>query len=137
MKVSKTLTKNDIGITGGHQAGIHIPKTSPLLDLFPKLDSKRKNPRAAVEAYEVGSGQPWAFNFIHYNNAQFGGTRDEYRLTGMTRFLREANAREGDEIAFSPRKDGSIWVELRRTSHPYAYHSPNCHAGSSWTVQPR
>lgn len=138
MKASKTLTKNDIGTTGAHQAGIHISKTSPILDLFPQLDSNRKNPKAAIVAYEVDSGEAWTFNFIYYNNVHFGGTRDEYRLTGMTRFLRKANAQEGDEITFSQHGDGSIWIELRPTSRRYIHSSTTLpKAGGEWRVQPR
>jgi len=39
-------------------------------------------------------------NFIHYNNKLFGGTRDEYRLTGIATMLRDYGLRVGDQIEF-------------------------------------
>ena len=46
----KTLTANDTGETGAHQAGIHIPKSqTELLALLPYLNPMRKNPDAWLE----------------------------------------------------------------------------------------
>ena len=47
--VSKTLSANDVGATGGHQGGILIPKSEAELLLFlPALDPKVKNPDAWI-----------------------------------------------------------------------------------------
>ena len=43
--ISKVLSANDTGETGGHQAGILIPKSEIILSFFPKLSSaKKKSP---------------------------------------------------------------------------------------------
>lgn len=99
----KTLTANDTGETGGHQAGIHIPKSqSELLALLPLLDSTRKNPDAWLEMTDE-TGIIWRFRYIHYNNKfhDESGTRDEYRITHMTKFFRAVGAVEGDIMVIS------------------------------------
>jgi len=95
--VSKTLSRNDLGLTGSHQAGMLVPRE--LANFFPPLRETEKNPRAVVEAIDE-DGVSWNFNFIHYNNKLFGGTRHEYRLTRMTKFLRMQNLVEGDLVEF-------------------------------------
>ena len=67
---------------------------------FPKLDETQKNPRAVIRLIDCND-KPWSFNFIHYNNKLFGGTRYEYRLTKMTKFFREHSLKEKDRIEFS------------------------------------
>src|SRR4051812_2233194 len=113
-RVSKLLSANDFGATGAHQAGILVPKATHLLSFFPPLSAAEKNPRARLTVREKHSGGRWDFSYIYYNNKAFGGTRDEYRLTRMTRFLRQIAAREGDELEFSKDHNGSIIVELLR-----------------------
>lgn len=95
--ITKDLSRNDTGETGGHQAGILIPKDKSILSFFPQLDSREKNPRHFI-SFTDSSGQKWRFAFIYYNNRFFGGTRNEYRLTGMTSFLRSNNLKAGDRI---------------------------------------
>ena len=99
----KTLTANDTGETGGHQAGIHIPKSqTELLALLPYLDPTRKNPDAWLEITDE-TGVTWRFRYIHYNNKfhDKGGTRDEYRITHMTKYFRAVGAVEGDIMTIS------------------------------------
>ncbi len=99
----KPLTANDTGETGGHQAGIHIPKSqTDLLALLPFLDPAQKNPDAWLEMTD-DAGVAWRFRYIHYNNRLHdeGGTRDEYRITHMTKFFRAVGAREGDVLVLS------------------------------------
>ena len=99
----KTLTANDTGETGGHQAGIHIPKSqTDLLALLPHLDPTEKNPDAWLEMTD-DTGILWRFRYIYYNNKfhDEGGTRDEYRITHMTKFLRAVGAVEGDVMVLS------------------------------------
>ena len=99
----KPLTANDTGETGGHQGGIHIPKSqTDLLALLPFLDSAQKNPDAWLEMTDE-MGVTWRFRYIYYNNRLHdeGGTRDEYRITHMTRFFRAVGAREGDVLVLS------------------------------------
>lgn len=85
--ISKILSLNDTGETGGHQAGILIPKGGDILQFFPELDADEKNPRISLYFIDEAN-QRWKFNFIYYNNKFFGGTRNEYRLTGMTEYIR-------------------------------------------------
>lgn len=96
----KPLTANDTGETGGHQAGIHIPKSqADLLALLPFLDPAQKNPDAWLEMTDE-TGVTWRFRYVYYNNRlhDVGGTRDEYRITHMTKFFRAVGAKEGDVL---------------------------------------
>lgn len=104
--IEKTLSANDTGETGGHQAGILVPKDSRILAFFQELNPDIKNPRAVLDVLDE-TGREWTFHFIYYNNRFFGGTRNEYRLTGMTAFLREFNLKAGDKVMMrheSPRR---------------------------------
>jgi len=98
--IEKTLSKNDTGETGSHQAGIAIPKKKEILSFFPDLDKKTKNPRIKLN-FTDSSGKIWEFSFIYYNNKFFGGTRNEYRLTGTTRYIKKYSLKEGDIITFN------------------------------------
>lgn len=97
MQIEKTLSANDIGTTGAHQAGICIPKKGGFIDFFPRLAEKEKNPRVTI-TFSDESGEKWKFNFIYYNNKFFGGTRNEYRLTGMTAYFRRKNLKPNDKL---------------------------------------
>lgn len=97
--VCKILTKNDLGITGSHQAGICVPRDLANKGFFPDLDSTKYNPRASV-AVQI-KGRKYIFNYIYYNNRLFGlGTRNEYRITGITKFLKAEGAQEGNRLQF-------------------------------------
>jgi len=113
-KISKKLSANDVGTTGGHQAGILVPKDKAILSFFPSLDAKVKNPRMTLVVRESKDGTRWKFNFIYYNNKLFGGTRNEYRLTCMTQYLRAIDSRVGDDLVFSKDENGSIHVDCVR-----------------------
>ena len=97
--IEKKLSANDVGNTGSHQGGILIPKKKELLDFFPKLDEKAPNPRIIIKFLDE-FGIVWKFNYIFYNNKLRGGTRSEYRLTGMTLFIRQNGLKEKDTIRF-------------------------------------
>ena len=116
MSISKQLSKNDSGETGGHQAGMLIPKNSKILGFFPKLDSSQKNPRVAM-FFTDKSGKIWKMNFIYYNNRFFGGTRNEYRLTGMTAYFRESNLKAGDEVILT-RSNNQLNIDYKREDAP-------------------
>jgi hypothetical protein len=118
--ISKKLSANDIGSNGTHQAGILVPKSKDILSFFPELNPILKNPRLSLLVRERADGSQWAFNFIYYNNAFFGGTRNEYRLTCMTKYLRSINAKIGDDLAFSKDDNGSVYVEHIRASSTQA-----------------
>lgn len=95
--IAKVLSANDTGETGGHQAGILVPREERLLSFFPRLDPTQYNPRCHLKFVD-DSGTFWEFAYIYYNNAFFDGTRNEYRLTRMTKYIRQANLVAGDEI---------------------------------------
>src|SRR5690242_8713672 len=95
--ISKVLSLNDTAETGAHQAGILVPKRAEILAFFPTLDGTLKNPRVMLRFLDTAGGA-WDFAFIYYNNRFFGGTRNEYRLTRMTPFLRGHGLRAGDTV---------------------------------------
>ena len=111
--ISKTLSANDVGDTGAHQAGILVPKDSAVLSFFPSLAPSEKNPRRLL-VFTDEFGRSWKFAFIYYNNRLFGGTRNEYRLTRMTEYLRSTNAKPGDAVVFARQGDDGYAVRLDR-----------------------
>lgn len=105
----KLLSANDAGETDTHQAGILVPKgNTELLAFLGTLNPEVKNPRRIL-IFVDERGVRHEFNFIYYNNSLHDprGTRNEYRLTGMTKYLRNAGARSGDELELSKDLDGS------------------------------
>lgn len=104
-EVRKVLSANDTGETGAHQAGILVPKDPRVLEFFPSLDPSRKNPRLFLTFIDEGDAS-WNFSFIYYNNKFFDGTRNEYRLTRMTDFIRINNMKQGDTIVLKKDKKG-------------------------------
>ena len=94
-RLRKTLTPNDVGATGSHQAGVHVPKS--LVSFFPSLDPSALNPDAWLHIEAQGATHRW--RFIHYNNGVVGsGTRDEYRLTHVATSFRALGAAAGDVL---------------------------------------
>ncbi|SDI81192.1 EcoRII N-terminal effector-binding domain-containing protein [Lutimaribacter saemankumensis] len=117
----KELTANDVGETNSHQAGIHIPKSQKdLLAFLPELDPSVKNPDAWLVATD-DAGIEWKFRYIYYNNKYHSdrGTRDEYRITHMTKALRALGASAGDTLSIAgvPRS-GKIRIKIRRDDEP-------------------
>lgn len=109
--IEKRLSGNDTGITGGHQAGTLIPKK--LIDFFPELNPDEENPRCEIPFLDE-NGQYWTFNYIYYNNARHGrGTRDEYRLTGMTAYIRQKGLQPGDTLIFTHDDNGDYLIRVR------------------------
>lgn len=111
--VEKELSGNDTGETGGHQAGMLIPKGGDVLKFFPELPSGIKNPRVVLDFVDE-TGRIWAFNFIYYNGKFFGGTRNEYRLTGMTQYIRAFNLKTGDTIVLEKESERLRRICYRR-----------------------
>lgn len=131
--ISKTLSANDTGLTGGHQAGILIPKEPDLLGFFPPLDPAERNPRAHLRFVD-DEGKAWELAFIYYNNRLTGGTRNEYRLTRLTRFMREAGLQPGDEMSLSRTDDGRWRISYVRKGGPAAPGGGRLKLGSGWKV---
>jgi hypothetical protein len=111
--IKKILSKNDTGETGGHQAGMLIPKDPEILSFFPILNNKVKNPRVLLNFYDIFNTK-WSFAFIYYNNKFFGGTRNEYRLTGMTKFFKANKLNEGDSVILERDFQGFYKVGLQK-----------------------
>lgn len=95
---TKILSDNDVGATNSHQAGFLIPKHLVKDGLFDALPDVKLNPRIRLKFVDHENQTTHYFNFIYYNNKLFGGTRHEYRLTGMTKWIKENGLRGGDSI---------------------------------------
>lgn len=132
-RISKLLSANDTGDTGGHQAGILVPKDRDILAFFPALDGTKRNPRCLLHFMDE-SGKFWDFAFIYYNNRQFGGTRNEYRLTRMTKYLREANLVPGDEVILSRDDAGRYLVTYQRKTKLERSATGALKLGSGWRI---
>lgn len=118
--ISKILSANDTGETGGHQAGILIPKDNDILSFFPILsDLNEKNPRVRL-TFTDASGDKWNFNFIYYNNKFYGGTRNEFRLTEMTKYIKTNNLNAGDTIILRRDISGDRFIQHQRSGHQQA-----------------
>ena len=113
--ITKVLSMNDTGETGGHQAGILIPRGGDVLKFFPDLGCEEKNPRVSMYFIDQ-SGREWKLNFIYYNNKFFDekGTRNEYRLTGMTAYFRENGLKAGDTVTLIHRPEGIDEILYKR-----------------------
>lgn len=124
----KTLSANDVGSTGGHQAGVLIPKSeTELLAILPHLDPSIKNPNAWLHCVDENH-EPRRFRFRYYNNKLHDpkGTRNEYRITYMTAWFRNLSARAGDIFEISREPGGHEYhvrvipaaVEETQTNEP-------------------
>lgn len=131
--ISKILSANDTGDTGGHQAGILVPKDPEILAFFPKLDAAKYNPRCLLHFMDE-NGHIWDFAFIYYNNRLFGGTRNEYRLTRMTKYLRQASLVPGDEVTLSRDKGDRYLVAYRRKAKLERTATGALKLGSAWRI---
>lgn len=109
----KILSANDIGITGGHMGGILIPRTETgLIALFPKLDPTVYNPSVFLD-FKDPNGATYKLRFVYYNNKLHKkGTRNEYRLTYLTNFLRSSNAVTGDAFRITRDETGQLFMEV-------------------------
>ena len=110
--IAKTLSTNDVGLTGSKQVGILIPKEDAILSFFPKLDAAVLNPRRPLRVSNRATGASWSPNYVYYNNALHveGGTRNEYRLTRMTALFRDLDMTKGDVICFERGPAGDIEI---------------------------
>ncbi|MFC3058080.1 EcoRII N-terminal effector-binding domain-containing protein [Sinirhodobacter populi] len=112
---AKTLSANDVGETDAHMGGILVPKgDGELLAFLPKLDPGVLNPSAWIEC-STPDGQILRLRFVYYNNKLHApkGTRNEYRITWLTKFLRESGAKSGDTFQISrENEDGPYRIEV-------------------------
>ncbi|MDN3937544.1 EcoRII N-terminal effector-binding domain-containing protein [Arthrobacter sp. YD4] len=113
ISISKTLSNNDLGLTGSHQAGITVPKSGPMLSFFPNLPPEYANPRLSLDAFDEVLGSRIPLNYIYYNGKVHGtNTRNEYRITGLTQFFKLHDAHVGDEIRFSKIEHGLLGIAV-------------------------
>lgn len=132
LAIVKELSANDTGDTGGHQAGILVPKQARILRFFPTLNAAEKNPRHHLVFHDE-DGQRWEFAFIYYNNLFFGGTRNEYRLTRMTPYIRGNGLKPGDRIILRRDEETAMrFVSYRRASRLQWTASGALKLGSTW-----
>ena len=131
--IEKTLSRNDTGETGSHQAGIAIPKITEILSFFPDLDKKIKNDNIQMN-FKDSSGKTWEFKFIYYNNKFHGdgGTRNEYRLTRTTGFIKNYALKEGDIITLSKYKNDQYSIGLTENKSSPETQEEILILGKSW-----
>jgi hypothetical protein len=101
---AKLLTKNDAGETGGHQGGICVPRANAeLIDFFPRLKPDQYNPESWITCIDELDVK-WEMRYVYYNGRILTppqSTRNEYRITYMTKFFRQWNAESGDSVVFT------------------------------------
>jgi hypothetical protein len=131
LAITKDLSRNDTGETGGHQAGMLIPRDPEILSFFPRLDPKEYNPRHQL-IFRDPLGSKWTFSFIYYNNKFFGGTRNEYRLTCMTPFMRAHNLRAGDKLTLSRDEENRFHISYGRKNESAS--DDRLKLGTSWRI---
>jgi|GEM_PF-425347 len=96
----KRLSENDTSSSSSHQAGFLIPKLFVKDGLFERLSDTELNPRRKLKFTDLSDNSVVFFNYIFYNNRLFEGTRLEYRLTGLTRWIKSHGLKAGDSIEF-------------------------------------
>lgn len=131
--IKKKLTRNDIGANGSHQGGILIPKDSEILSFFPSLENNARNPRKTITFIDENEIS-WRFNFIYYNSRSFNGTRNEFRLTGMTHFLRSNELCAGDELIFMKDEFERRHIKFRHVTKASEVSGNVIRLSSNWTV---
>lgn len=129
-RVTKKLRENDLGLTKSHQAGFHIPKSIVNLRFFPELSPSELNPRVRLRITSTQGELDFYANYIHYNNKVLGlGTRDEYRLTGLTGYIRAQGLRIDDEIILTRISDYEFAIEANKQER-----TPTHLTSESWTA---
>jgi hypothetical protein len=123
----KILSENDIGSNGSHQAGFLVPKLLIKEGLFQKLPDTEANPRLKLKFVDLKDGSEVLLNYIYYNNKLFGGTRHEYRLTGLTRWIKNHGLRAGDSIQMCRVSNFDYTIEIIKKER-----QPNTLSEDSW-----
>jgi hypothetical protein len=131
--IEKVLSANDTGETGTHQAGMLVPKEHEILSFFPVLSNKEKNPRYLINLTD-SEGREWSFNFIYYNNKLYGGTRNEYRLTGMTAYISMNSLKALDRIILFKNPSGKYSISYVRATKDKSEVSERLKLGTKWRV---
>jgi hypothetical protein len=133
--ITKLLSKNDTGETGSKQVGFLVPKKTEILSFFPMLAPNTKNPRALLR-FEDEGGSRWDFAFIYYNSKFYGGTRNEYRITRITEFIRRYALKVGDQLTLIRDDDGAYHIRFTRHNGPAVDEKGVLRLGQQWRVIP-
>lgn len=112
VKCAKILSPNDLGLTGSHQSGILVPRSSPLAALISPHQHEEVNPRRALRPILTNISAPVVSTLIYYNNKRRGGTRNEFRLTRTTWLIQKVGARPGDLLEFHLADNDLVEVTL-------------------------
>lgn len=135
-RFNKKLSSNDLGLTGTNQSGILVPKEAANLSgLFPRLNPLETNPRQTIRTVDLHTHELLNLEYIYYN----GGTRDEFRLTRISSFLRKHRAKIGDILHFE-RESGAFWLSIERllAKLPHGEEVPvfvQERAGKTWSIE--
>ncbi|MDE2125484.1 MAG: type II restriction endonuclease [Armatimonadetes bacterium] len=79
----KRLSGNDTLANGSHQAGPYVPREF-MFQVFPAVNrTDIKNPNVWFDLYVDSGVDHRKVRAVYYNNALFGGTRNEARLTNL------------------------------------------------------
>lgn len=85
--MAKRLSGNDTGLTGGHQAGLYLPRRFFRKAVPGIVTTDRPNPDACFECLQLPDRRECRLRAIYYNNRHFSnssggrGSRNEFRLT--------------------------------------------------------
>jgi len=139
ISVSKELSPNDLGRTGSHQAGMHVPRALADLDFFPSLDETSLNPSRKILVQVDLASEVHEVRYVHYNNRLIlGGTRNEYRLTRIGSLLKILGARVGDRVLLTyvgPLQYRlSLWRQVRVGQKEIPVDFPRLPGG--WRIEP-
>jgi hypothetical protein len=108
----KRLSENDVGETKSHQAGFLIPKEFVKNGLFSELSNDIPNPRMRLRLCDLTDDSEIYVSYIYYNNRNFGGTKLEYRLTGLTAWIKKHGLRSGDLLQINRIDEFDYTVEV-------------------------
>jgi hypothetical protein len=114
MRFEKQLSRNDIGLNGSHQSGFLIPKSNrELISFLPQLNPEEINPSKYIDFVDL-DGQQWRFRYIYYNTKLHGtGTRNEYRITCTSKFMKQNQAKEGDVLSITKDEKGDYLIHVK------------------------
>jgi hypothetical protein len=120
-RFSKVLSANDLGLTGSHQAGVLVPRNSPIHQFLPELAVEMRNPSVPISWWCPQIECEIISRFVYYNSKTNGtGTRNEFRITRLGALFRELRPAPGNRLVFSFNAHGSservLLVEFSETS---------------------
>ncbi len=80
------------------------------MDFFPFLNPKEDNPDTWITCIDPDQ-EEWKMRYIYYNGKLTGkSTRNEYRLTHITKFLSLWGAKTGDKMVFESTSQSGVYL---------------------------